>query len=133
MPAIAQAHIALWGAEAGDADTRRIARMLKKVSDARGLVAKSEVPGKTLDRLALLDRVKAHVAREVPKAAIRNEGLSMKLLGLLPTNFDYEAETYALLEAQLESLAASPALLHSTVSDLESWARHLRDDLKQRK
>jgi RNA polymerase sigma factor (sigma-70 family) len=38
-----------------------------------------------------------------------------------------------LLEAQLESLAASPALLHSTVSDLESWARHLRDDLKQRK
>jgi RNA polymerase sigma factor (sigma-70 family) len=38
-----------------------------------------------------------------------------------------------LLEAQLEQLAASPALLQSTVSDLESWARHLRDDLKQRK
>ena len=38
-----------------------------------------------------------------------------------------------LLEAQLEALAASPALLQSTVSDLESWARHLRDDLKQRK
>ncbi len=86
---------------AGGDDTRRIARMLKKVSEARGLVAKSEVPGRTLDRVALLDRVKAHVAREVPKAAIRNEGLSMKLLGLLPTNFDYEAETYALLEAQL--------------------------------
>jgi RNA polymerase sigma factor (sigma-70 family) len=38
-----------------------------------------------------------------------------------------------LLEAQLEALAASPVLLQSTVSDLESWARHLRDDLKQRK
>lgn len=38
-----------------------------------------------------------------------------------------------LLELQLEQLAASPALLQSTVSDLESWARHLRDDLKPRK
>jgi RNA polymerase sigma factor (sigma-70 family) len=38
-----------------------------------------------------------------------------------------------LLEQQLEQLAASPALLQSTVSDLESWARHLRDDLKPRK
>lgn len=38
-----------------------------------------------------------------------------------------------LLEAQLAVLAASPALLQSTVSDLESWALHLRDALKQRK
>ncbi|MBL9104633.1 MAG: sigma-70 family RNA polymerase sigma factor [Myxococcales bacterium] len=38
-----------------------------------------------------------------------------------------------LLESQLAELAASPSLLHSTVSDLESWARHLRDELKPRK
>ena len=38
-----------------------------------------------------------------------------------------------LLEAQLAALAATPALLQSTVSDLESWARHLRDDFKPRK
>lgn len=38
-----------------------------------------------------------------------------------------------LLEAQLATLAASPALLQSTISDLESWALHLRDALKQRK
>ena len=37
-----------------------------------------------------------------------------------------------LLEAQLAALASSPALLHSTTSDLESWARHLRDDMKPR-
>ena len=37
-----------------------------------------------------------------------------------------------LLETQLAALAASPALLQSTVSDLESWARQLRDDLKPR-
>ena len=35
-----------------------------------------------------------------------------------------------LLETQLATLAATPALLQSTVSDLESWARRLRDDLK---
>ncbi len=38
-----------------------------------------------------------------------------------------------LLEAQLAELATSPSVLRSTVSDLESWARHLRDELKQRR
>jgi len=38
-----------------------------------------------------------------------------------------------LLEAQLAALAASPALLQSTVSDLDSWAVKLRDALKPRK
>jgi hypothetical protein len=86
---------------AGNAEERRIAKMLKKVSTARKLAPKRAVPGKTLTRPELLERVKAHVAREVPPSAIRNEGLAMKLLGLIPTEFDYEAETYALLEAQL--------------------------------
>lgn len=82
-------------------DEPRIARMLKKVSAARKLAPKQPVPGKTLDRTALLERVKEHVAREVPKDAIHNEGLAMKLLGLVPPDFDYEKETYALLQAQL--------------------------------
>jgi RNA polymerase sigma factor (sigma-70 family) len=38
-----------------------------------------------------------------------------------------------LLETQLSQLASSPALLESTVSDLESWARHLREELRPRK
>mgnify|MGYP001171026550 CR=1 FL=1 len=38
-----------------------------------------------------------------------------------------------LLEAALAALAASPALLNSTVSDLESWAVKLRDALKLKK
>lgn len=37
-----------------------------------------------------------------------------------------------LLEAQLASLADTPQLLHSTVSDLDSWALHLRTALKPR-
>lgn len=84
-----------------NAESRRVARMLKKVASARKLAAKREVPGVVLDRPGLLARVKAHVDREVPKEAIVAEGAAMKLLGLIPTDFDYEKETYALLEAQL--------------------------------
>jgi hypothetical protein len=89
------------GAAEPSPDEIRIAKMLKKVSAARKLAPKHGVPGVTLSRTALLDRVKLHVSREVPKEAIKNEGLTMKLLGLVPTDFDYEAETFALLEAQL--------------------------------
>lgn len=80
---------------------RRIARTLAKVSAVRGLDATREVPGKTLSREKLLARVKQHVATEIPTTAIRNEGLVLKLMGFLPPVFDYEAETFALLEAQL--------------------------------
>ena len=78
-----------------------VAKMLKKVSVARGLEAKRPVPGVVLARSVLLDRVRSHVAREVPKDAIRNEGRVLQLLGFVPTKFDYEKETFALLEAQL--------------------------------
>jgi RNA polymerase sigma factor (sigma-70 family) len=37
-----------------------------------------------------------------------------------------------LLEAQLTALADTPQLLQSTVSDLDSWAQHLRAALKSR-
>jgi len=37
----------------------------------------------------------------VPPEAIRQEGLVLQLLGMIPTKFDYEKETFNLLEAQL--------------------------------
>ena len=82
-------------------EERLIAKMLKRVSEARGLSANHPVPGATLARDALIDKVKEHVAREVPPEAIRQEGLVLQLLGLVPQKFDYEAETFKLLEAQL--------------------------------
>jgi hypothetical protein len=82
-------------------ETRRIGRMLKRVSAARGLEATRGVPGKVLSREDLIARVKDHVAKEIPPSAIRNEGLVLQLLGFVPPKFDYEAETFALLEAQL--------------------------------
>ncbi|HWL87475.1 MAG TPA: hypothetical protein VNO21_16840 [Polyangiaceae bacterium] len=82
-------------------EQRLIARMLKKVSEVRGLQSKKDVPGRTLARDQLLARVKEHVAREIPPTAIRDEGMVLQLLGLVPMTFDYEAQTFALLEAQL--------------------------------
>src|SRR5262249_4104934 len=78
-----------------------IAHALREVALVRGLAPKHPVPGRVLARDALIDRVKEHVAREIPPEAIRQEGLLLQLLGLLPEKFDYAAETFALLEAQL--------------------------------
>jgi hypothetical protein len=54
-----------------------------------------------LDRAALIERVKEHVSRELPPQAIRNEGLVLGLFGFIPTQFDYEAAEYRLLQDQL--------------------------------
>ncbi len=96
----AEGHVAEARLE-GSREERLIARMLKKVSEVRGLAATRTVPGVTLARDALIARVKAHVAKEVPPEAIREEGLALQLLGFVPLAFDYEAATFKLLEAQL--------------------------------
>jgi hypothetical protein len=82
-------------------EARLIARMLRRVELARGLDATKTVPGVLLDRPALIARVKSHVSRELPPEAIRNEGLALQLLGFVPTQFDYEASEYQLLQDQL--------------------------------
>ncbi len=75
--------------------------MLKRVELARQIESKKGVPGVVLDRTALIARVKEHVAREMPATAIRNEGLALQLFGFVPTEFDYEAAEYELLQDQL--------------------------------
>lgn len=85
----------------GPAGDPRVEKMIKVVAKARLLEPTRNVPGVTLTRDDLLARVKAHVQREVPHQAIVDEGLVYQLLGQLPTTFDYEKQTYALLEAQL--------------------------------
>ncbi|MEO8877995.1 MAG: hypothetical protein ABI461_20555 [Polyangiaceae bacterium] len=89
------------GQSADAKEDRLIARMLKKVSQVRSLEAKAPVPGKVLERSELIARVRGHIDKEVPKTAIVNEGLVLQLFGFVPTKFDYEAEMYKLLEAQL--------------------------------
>lgn len=90
--------------EHGPAPSREaalIAKMLKRVSRARGIDAAKPIPGKVLSREQLMARVKDHVAKEIPPQAIRDEGLVLQIMGFIPTAFDYEAAEYALLEQQL--------------------------------
>jgi hypothetical protein len=88
--------------EAADShETHLVARMLKRVVLARQLEATKSVPGVVLERPSLIARVKEHVARELPAEAIRNEGLALQLFGFIPTQFDYEAAEYQLLQEQL--------------------------------
>jgi hypothetical protein len=82
-------------------ESRLVARMLQRVEVARHLQAKKEVPGVLLERPALIARVKEHVSRELPPQAIHNEGLALQLFGFIPTDFDYEAAEYQLLQDQL--------------------------------
>lgn len=80
---------------------RLIDKMLHRVELARGLKATKPVPGVLLDRAALIARVKEHVTQELPPEAIRNEGLTLQLLGFVPVDFDYEQAEYKLLQEQL--------------------------------
>jgi hypothetical protein len=95
------AQVTRQGGEPAAREERLIAKMLKQVSSARGLRPTRTVPGVVMTREALIARVKAHVAREVPPEAIRQEGMVLQLLGLVPQQFDYEGETFKLLESQL--------------------------------
>jgi hypothetical protein len=99
--------------------------MLRRVVLARGLVALKSVPGVQLTRAELIERVKDHVSRELPPQAIRNEGFALQLFGFVPTQFDYEAAEYQLLEDQLAGYyepADGTMYLASDLSDDEATA-----------
>lgn len=80
---------------------RQMEEMLAQVSSIRALLPKSPIKSEVLDRPALLDRVRAHVAEEVPKEVIEAQGELLVALGLVPTDFDYERAIFQLLESQL--------------------------------
>jgi hypothetical protein len=84
----------------GDAQ-RKVADFLARVAEVRRLRPRGMVQGEELDRAALIAGVRAHVAREVPRDVIRNQGELLVGLGLVPRDFDYEEGTFRLLESQL--------------------------------
>jgi hypothetical protein len=91
------------GASAAQAkhDDGRIEKALREVEGTRGLKATRAVPGVVLPRAEMLAKVRAHVDKEVPEAAIEREGLVLKLLGLVPISTDYKATMFSLLEEEL--------------------------------
>ena len=97
----------------------RIAKAQKRMSRVRALASKKEVPGVVLTREAMLAKVRAHVATEIPKEAIVREGQDLILADLVPEQTDYLATTFALLEEELAGFY-SP----------EDGTMYVADDLK---
>jgi len=88
--------------DAGEEEARtRLKAALAEVTKVRGLLANAEVELHVLDRAPLLDRVREHVAAEVPAEVIDAQGHVLLSLGLVPLDFDYRAALFGLLESQL--------------------------------
>ena len=79
-------------------------RIWKLAARARELTPKEPVKLSVLPGQKIVEVVKAHVAKEVPAEEIRAEGRCFETLGLIPVGYDYEGETYALLEEELAGL-----------------------------
>ncbi len=82
-------------------EEKHIAKTLENVSLARQLKATHAVPGVTLDRTAMLARVRAKFEKEIPRVSIERDGHVLELVGVAPIGFDYLGETMRLLDAQL--------------------------------
>jgi hypothetical protein len=80
---------------------RRVADFLARVAAVRHLLPKAAVEARVLDRASLIASVREHVAREIPRDVIRDQGELLVGFGLVPPDFDYEEGAFRLLEAQL--------------------------------
>src|SRR5262249_124592 len=80
---------------------QKVAEFLARVAVVRHLQPRSAVQARVLERSALIDSVRQHVAREVPRDVIRNQGELLVGFGMVPPDFDYEEGAFRLLEAQL--------------------------------
>lgn len=87
--------------EADEHARSRLKAALAEVSDVRGLPPKGPVDLHVLERAPLLDRVRDHVAAEVPAEVIDAQAHVLRSLGLVPLDFDYRAALFGLLESQL--------------------------------
>jgi len=78
--------------------------ILQLASKARQLKVKEPVKLQVLAPQALVGIVRKKVADDIPKDLVRAEGHAYAALGLIPTGYKYEEETYALLEEELAGL-----------------------------
>lgn len=81
---------------------KRIAAILRRASEARGLAALRPVPGVVLERTELVAAVRRKANDEYPAAALERDARVVELMGFAPAPFDYLKELSALLEAQLD-------------------------------
>ncbi len=75
--------------------------MLARVSKMRGIPPKHEVTSRVLDRAGVLDHIRAHVEKEVPRDAVENEGELLAALELVPPDYDFVEGTYKLIQGRI--------------------------------
>jgi hypothetical protein len=119
-----------------------------RVGQIRQLPVVRHVKMSKLDRSALARDVEAYVKRETPTNFIEGQGAILKLLGMVPQNFDYLAANIALMKAQLAGYydptrqtmvlandlgkdEESATLLHELVHALQDQNFDLGNRLKQ--
>jgi hypothetical protein len=78
-----------------------IARVLARVAKARGLPVHREVRSRVLARGQILERVRAHVEREIPEGVLDHQREVLAALELIPADYDFTAGMYRLLEGRI--------------------------------
>ncbi len=79
----------------------KVAAMLAQVVDARKLPAKHEVPSRVLDRAHILERIRAHVEKELPLDVVADEGEVLAALELVPPDYDFVEGTFKLIGGRI--------------------------------
>lgn len=120
------------------------ARELELVEQVRELHASSPVRGLRIADEDLIAHLKGSFAREVPRHALEGTEEMLRLLGVVPLDFDYERTVLTLLKAQLaglydprqnamfvrdhlEGAELEATLYHELVHALQDQAYHLDD------
>jgi hypothetical protein len=88
-------------AAAAKEGARKVHEMLQRVSTLRGLPIQHEVPSRVLDRAAILAKIRAHVEKEIPRDAVEHEGELLAALELVPSDYDFVAGTFKLIEGRI--------------------------------
>lgn len=78
--------------------------ILQRVSATRQLPILRPVVGKSLSREALLAKLKAKMDEEIPPGVIALQGESLRALGVVPVDYDFEAGLLRLLTGRIAGL-----------------------------
>lgn len=83
------------------AGRRRVADMVVRVSRARGLPVKGEVPSRVLDRAGILARIRAHVEKDIPLDVVATQGEVLAALELVPPEYDFVEGAFQLIQGRI--------------------------------
>ena len=86
----------------GEAAARgRLSAMLGVMQAARRLPVRNDVNSKVLVRGDMVDRLRAHIGRELPSEAVESEGELLAALEVVPADYDHAGTLYELLGAKI--------------------------------